>query len=116
MSIPEQNYQDAIKFLKFCIDQLKSTDSTIHNALIFFLTQSPNDQLQKEYLDKQEKKEKINFDLDFGLRRFERTGQIVSLIRVYSMMGLYHEAIAIALKHDLVREAKNLANKPGNDE
>lgn len=47
MSINKNFKKNGITFLFHCIDKLKQTDKTLHNVLIFFLTDNPDEEEQK---------------------------------------------------------------------
>lgn len=53
------------------------------------------------------------FDLDFALRMFKNNNLIKGQIKIYGMMGLYNEAVDLALKHnDNIELAEEYAQKP----
>ena len=41
MNIPYSMRKHGIDFLQYCIDKLQVTDKSLHNILIFFLTEPP---------------------------------------------------------------------------
>ena len=64
--------------------------------------------------------------MDFALRNFQKHDLIKSQIKVYgyfglifhyfsnnsSMMGLYSDAVSLALDNNMIEDAKDLASKP----
>jgi len=58
----------------------------------------------------------LYFDLDFALRIFKRKNQMKAQIIIYGMMGLYTEAVTLALDNNNIEIAKSYANKPENDD
>ena len=62
--------------MKYCIKDLHCKEKSIHNILIFFLSDTPRPDKLIEHLEDQEKKmmdhKTVNFDLDFAVRLFER--------------------------------------------
>lgn len=110
MEVPINKREHAINFLYHCIDKLECQEKAIYNILIFFLAESEDAEAQLEhFLDKQEsflqENEILYFDLDYALRIFKRKNLIEAQISVYSMMGLYMEAINLALEHDKFEKA-----------
>jgi hypothetical protein len=87
MNIPEDKRKFGIEFLEHSISKLNCTDKSIHNILLFFLTQPPNKKKLAEYLTDQEsmlaEKEKVAFDLDFALRIFKGSNLIEPQITIY---------------------------------
>ena len=58
----------------------------------------------------------LYFDLDFALRIFKRKSLMKAQIIIYGMMGLYTEAVTLALDNNNIEIAKSYANKPENDD
>ena len=55
----------------------------------------------------------VMFDLDFALRMFKKNDLVKGQIKIYGMMGLYNEAVNLALKHgDNIELAEEYAKKP----
>lgn len=110
----------AVNYIKQIMETSKN--KLLHNLYIFFLAQSSEIAGQDElinYLDQQEILQKNNqpiyFDKDFALnvcKYFERhEGQI----RVYGMLGLYEEAVKLAIKDKNFAQAKKYANMPADE-
>lgn len=120
MNIPEDRRKFGINFLEFSIKNLDCKDKSIHNILIFFLTQPPDLRKLSAYLAEQERllqeREKVNFDLDFALRLFSTSQLVEPQITIYGMMGLYTESVQLALQNGLIEKAKEYARKPIDDD
>lgn len=58
------------------------------------------------------KKERLDFDLDFGLRLFKNYKIVEAQIIVYGKMYLFSEAVSLALEHNKEEMAKEYADKP----
>jgi hypothetical protein len=58
----------------------------------------------------------LNFDEDFALRLFKRHNLHEAQILVYGNMGLYREAVNLALDNGQYPLAKEYANKPEYDD
>jgi hypothetical protein len=120
MNIPEDKRRYGIQFLEHSIKNLDCKDKSIHNILIFFLTQPPDLRKLQGYLNEQERflieREKVNFDLDFALRLFSGSNLIEPQITIYGMMGLFTESVQLALQFNLIEKAKDYARRPADDD
>lgn len=120
MDIPLKHRQHGINFLKYCIEVKGCKEKTIYNILIFFLSEEEKLDALYDFLRKQEEcvahEENIHFDLDFALRIFKRKNIVVGQISIYGMMGLYNEAVTLALENNEIEVAKIYAEKPENED
>lgn len=98
MNIPDQKRVHGIELLRYCIEELRSREKSLHNILIFFYATSPKEKLPE--LIELMKKGRLEFDLDFGLRLFKNYKMVEAQIIVYGKMYLYGEAVALALEHN----------------
>lgn len=110
MNIPDNKRVHGIELLRYCVEELKSRDRSLHNILIFFYATSPKEKHAEliELMDKS----RLEFDLDFGLRLFRNYKMAEAQIIVYGKMYLYGEAVALALEHNKEELAKKYADKP----
>lgn len=92
----------AIRYLKFCINHLKNTESIIHNTLIAFYASNENmdEAPLVAFLEEQGSSGATYYDIDFALRLCTKYNRIQSSVHIYSSMDQYEEAIKIALAHD----------------
>jgi hypothetical protein len=60
--------------------------------------------------------QKVALDLDFALRLFKRNNLVKAQISIYGMMGLYGEAVSLALESGELEIAKEYAKKPKDDD
>jgi hypothetical protein len=102
------------KYLEFCINELDRTDSVLHNFLItIYATEYPDKLLP--YLKMQgENLDSVNYDTKLALRECVSAKQDVASVHILSVMGLYQEAVELALKTDLSL-AKATAEKQRNN-
>nr|XP_022303010.1 vacuolar protein sorting-associated protein 18 homolog [Crassostrea virginica] len=106
---------EAIKYLEFCIEQLDNKDQAIHNYLLSLYAKLKPDQLMT-YLNIQGTDEDtICYDLKYALRLCAEHGHKRACVHIYSLMGLYEEAVDLALQVD-VDLAKQQADKPEEDD
>ncbi|EGR34772.1 vacuolar sorting protein, putative [Ichthyophthirius multifiliis] len=117
MSIHMEKRDQGINYIQHLLNN-GCKDKVIHNILILFLSDPSKKNKLKEHLYQQEKilqeKEQVNFDLEFALRLF-RTNKLYSpQIQIYGMMGMYSEAVELALKTNHIQLAKQYADKPIN--
>lgn len=102
---------EAIRYLETCVQKLDNREPAIHNFLLsLYAKLKPDDlmtylQLQGEHLDD------ICYDVKYALRLCSECQHKRACVHVYSLMGLYEEAVDMALEVD-VELAKQQANKP----
>lgn len=103
----------AIRYLKFCINHLKSTDAIIHNTLVAFYASNTamNEAPLVTFLEEQSSGSGVYYDTDFALRLCTKYNRIQSSVHIYSSMGQYEEAIKIALANDNTELAGLVADR-----
>ncbi|XP_067928521.1 vacuolar protein sorting-associated protein 18 homolog [Watersipora subatra] len=111
---PGQTHE-AIRFLEFCIRSLKNQDQAIHNYLISLYADFDADRLLQYLKVQGQDAESVNYDLKYALRLCSEKRLYKACIHIYSTMGLYSEAVNLALEVDLSL-AKENAHKPSDDE
>ncbi|KAG0232703.1 hypothetical protein BGW42_007957 [Actinomortierella wolfii] len=106
----------AIRYLSYVVTQLNNTDPAIHNFLLtLYATQPTRDEsallkfLANEGQD-------MHYNLDYALRICAQNNRIQSCVNIYSSMGLYGEAVELALKHNDLELARINADKPEDDD
>ncbi|KAL7274549.1 tethering complex subunit [Rhizina undulata] len=105
----------ALRYLHFVIHQMGSTDAAVHNTLISIYASHPSkdeSQLLK-YLETHTVDSK--YDADFALRLCIQHNHVQSCVHIYSSMGLYLQAVELALKHGNVELASIVADRPEDD-
>ncbi|MBE7181417.1 MAG: hypothetical protein INR71_09460, partial [Terriglobus roseus] len=106
-----------MRYLTFCITQLQSSLPSIHNTLISLYASSPSrDESQLlAYLRAQSAAHEQNYDADFALRLCIQHQRVQSCVHIYTSMHQYSQAVEMALKHDEVELAADVADRPEND-
>ncbi|KAI8344695.1 Pep3/Vps18/deep orange family-domain-containing protein [Chlamydoabsidia padenii] len=106
----------AVRYLSFVVSTLGSTDAAIHNFLLtLYAIQSTPDETALLAFLKNEGRD-MHYNLDYALRLCSQNGRSQSCVHIYSQMGLYEEAVNLALKsHDIELACIN-ADKPENDD
>ncbi|KAF0458989.1 vacuolar protein sorting protein 18 [Gigaspora margarita] len=116
---PENVTQNqAIRYLHYVVTQLNNTDPAIHNFLLTLFATQPSSNNDESFLLKflaTEGKEP-HYNMDYALRLCSQNGKTQSCVRIYSNMGLFEEAVDLALKHNDLELAKINADKPDDDE
>lgn len=109
----EQNL--AIRYLLYAINSLKSKDSAVHNTLIslYASDKSKDETALLEYLQFHDLER--CYDTDFALRLCIKHQRVQSCIFIYSSMGLYEEAVDLAIKNDNIELASVVADRPSDD-
>ncbi|KAK7491492.1 hypothetical protein BaRGS_00017321 [Batillaria attramentaria] len=106
---------DAIRYLEACVQKFDNRDPAIHNFLLSLYAKLQPDNLMT-YLQLQgESLDDICYDVKYALRLCAEYDHKRACVHVYSLMGLYEEAVDMALSVD-VELAKQQANKPDEDD
>ena len=110
------NQNQAARYLLFCINQLHSTDAAVHNTLISIYAShpSPSETALLKYLSAESVHPPPSYDADFALRLCIQHSRVQSCVHIYSLMGQYASAVALALKHGEIELAASVADRPGD--
>ncbi|CAN6656943.1 vacuolar membrane protein Pep3p [Trichomonascus vanleenenianus] len=108
--------EQAIRYLKFAIDTLGSMDTVIHNALILIYASSTIDEQPLLKFLQQTEKSAPGFDFDFALRVCTQFNRIKCSVSIYTSMGLYEDAVKLALRKNDIDLAARVADTAINDE
>eukprot|EP01113_Clastostelium_recurvatum_P023090 TRINITY_DN2761_c0_g1_i3.p1 TRINITY_DN2761_c0_g1~~TRINITY_DN2761_c0_g1_i3.p1 ORF type:complete len:987 (-),score=308.24 TRINITY_DN2761_c0_g1_i3:8-2968(-) len=100
-----------IRYLQHCVRNLNNTDPAIHNYLLSLYAKQPE---QGELLDFLRQDETF-YDKRYALRLCTKEGKLEACVLIYSAMGLYEEAVDLALKVN-IELAKQNADKPEDDD
>jgi len=116
----QHNNKDSIKYaiayLEHCINNLKNQDQAIHNYLISLYCKMDEERPLLTYLNRQgEDGDSVCYDLKYALRLCSENQKNQSAVQIYSAMGLYEEAVDLALIVD-IDQAKIYADKPEYDD
>ncbi|KAH9519313.1 Vacuolar protein sorting-associated protein 18 like protein [Bulinus truncatus] len=106
---------EAIKYLEFCIQKLDNKDQAIHNFLLSLYAKLQPDDLMKYLQQQGENPETICYDVKYALRLCSEFNLKKACVHIYSLMGLYEEAVDMALCVD-VELAKQQAEKPDEED
>ncbi|XP_055957598.1 vacuolar protein sorting-associated protein 18 homolog [Patella vulgata] len=111
----KQQGNEAIRYLEFCVQQLDNKDTAIHNYLVSLYAKIQPANLMI-YLEMQgENSDNICYDVKYALRLCTEYKHTKACVHVYCIMGLYEEAVDMALSVD-VELAKQMASKPDEDD
>ncbi|KAF9428590.1 hypothetical protein BGZ94_001853 [Podila epigama] len=105
----------AIRYLSYVVTQLENTDPAIHNFLLtLYATQPTRDESALLTFLSTEGRA-MHYNLDYALRICTQNDRILSCVNIFSSMGLYGEAVDLALKHNDLELARINADKPEDD-
>lgn len=106
----------AIRYLKYAIDVLKIQEPVIHNTLISIYASSPDidESALLQFLEDYQL-QMAAFDFDFALRICNQFNRTQCAVHIYSAMGLYEEAVRLALRKGDIDLAMLVADRPMND-
>ncbi|KAI1305565.1 hypothetical protein EDD11_004922 [Mortierella claussenii] len=106
----------AIRYLSYVVTSLENTDPAIHNFLLtLYATQPTRDESQLLMFLATEG-HAMHYNLDYALRICTQNNRIQSCVNIFSSMGLYGEAVDLALKHNDLELARINADKPEDDD
>eukprot|EP01112_Ceratiomyxa_fruticulosa_P020451 TRINITY_DN6960_c0_g1_i1.p1 TRINITY_DN6960_c0_g1~~TRINITY_DN6960_c0_g1_i1.p1 ORF type:complete len:978 (+),score=224.54 TRINITY_DN6960_c0_g1_i1:223-3156(+) len=106
-----ESTNQAIRYLQHCVGVLKNTDPAIHNYLISLYAKQSDTTPLLQFLQSADS----HYDQRYALRLCTKEGKLQACVLIYSAMGLYEEAVDLALKVDL-ELAKVNADKPEDDD
>ena len=107
---------EAIRYLEFCIQVLDVRDQAIHNYLMSLYAKLGKEEQLLKYLNFQgTDADNVCYDLKYALRLCSEHELKKACVHIYSTMGLFEEAVDLALGVD-VDLAKQNANNPEDDE
>ncbi|KAJ3120771.1 hypothetical protein HK098_004251 [Nowakowskiella sp. JEL0407] len=107
----------AIRYLQYACNKLGNQDPLIHNYLLSLYVAVSTPENEDELLRfLSEEKDDPHFDLQYALRLCSQRGLMQSSVQIYSAMGLYEQAVKLALKHNDLELARINADKPDDDE
>lgn len=113
--VPVQQNQ-AIRYLNFVISNNIDCPASVHNTLISMYATLPSssESMLLSYLESQPSPPP--YDADFALRLCIQHQRVQACVHIYSSMGLFLEAVELALEYDDIDLAAIVADKPeGND-
>ncbi|KAK3863078.1 hypothetical protein Pcinc_031108 [Petrolisthes cinctipes] len=106
---------DILKYLEYCVDKLKATDEVLHNFLITLYTVEAPDKLLPYLKLQDDDSQSVHYDVKFALRECMSVGEDRACVHILTTMGLYQQAVELALKIDTAL-AKATANRPKYDQ
>jgi hypothetical protein len=114
---PPPQPNQAVRYLSFVINTIGSADPSIHNTLISILASSsnPDETTLLSYLKAQSYLPKPLYDADFALRLCIQHNRVQSCVHIYTSMSQYARAVDLALKHDAIDLASQVADQATAD-
>ena len=108
----------AVRYLRFCVDHLQLTTPVIHNTLlsIYASHPSPSERELLSYLSAHSLSSPPPYDADFAFRLCIQHNRVQSAVQIYSSMGEYTSAVNLALKHDEIDLASLIADRPSDSD
>lgn len=93
-----QQISEAIRYMEFCVYQLKETQQAIHNYLLSLYALCRPDSLLSYLEQAGSHSDKIHYDLKYALRLCAEHGHHRACVHVYKVMEMYEEAVDLALQ------------------
>ena len=103
-----------IRYLEYCVNDLDRTDSVLHNFLITIYASYNPDELLRYLKLQGDNIEGVYYDAKIALRECLSAKQEKAAVHILTVMGLYQEAVSLALKFD-IELAKATADRQRND-
>ena len=110
------NQNQAVRYLKFVVDNFPDCSASVHNTLISVMASHPvsSETALLSYLEQQPSPPL--YDADFALRLCIQHDRVQSCVHIYSTMGQYQQAVELALQHNDIELAAIVADRlEGND-
>jgi hypothetical protein len=109
----------AVRFLTHAIFERKSTETALHTLLLTLHASHPDESRLLRFLSSAPDDPSTNspcFDLDYALRLCASSGRTGACAVIYARMGMWAEAVDLALRVGDVALAKIHADKPASEE
>lgn len=106
---------DILRYFEYCVDKLEITDEVLHNFLITLYAVEAPDKLLSYFKLQGDDSLGVHYDVKFALRECMSVGEEKACVHILTTMGLYQEAVELALKLD-ISLAKAMANRPKYDQ
>ncbi|GFT12641.1 vacuolar protein sorting-associated protein 18 homolog [Trichonephila clavipes] len=107
---------EAIRYLEYCVDKMGVRDQAIHNYLLTLYARLQETEKLMTYLQRQDET-LVPYDQKYALRICsELPGLEKACVHIYATMGLYEEAVDLALKVDIDLAKENADRPEDNDD
>ncbi|KAG0306462.1 hypothetical protein BGZ98_002342 [Dissophora globulifera] len=106
----------AIRYLSHVVTNLGNTDPAIHNYLLTLYARQPTRDESALLTFLATQGQAMHYNLDYALRICTQNDRIQSCVNIFSSMGLYGEAVDLALRHNDLELARINADKPEDDD
>lgn len=93
-----QQVNEAIRYMEFCVTELKETQQAIHNYLLSLYASCRPDSLLSYLEQAGTYADNIHYDLKYALRLCAEHGHHRACVHVYKVMEMYEEAVGLALQ------------------
>uniref|UniRef100_A0A060T7U8 ARAD1C30690p n=1 Tax=Blastobotrys adeninivorans TaxID=409370 RepID=A0A060T7U8_BLAAD len=106
----------AVRYLKYAIETLDVKDVVVYNTLItIYAADSSQDESPLLQSLQELSSSGAALDYDYALRICMQCNRLESSVYIYSVIGMYEEALRLALKRNDNELAASIADKPSND-
>ncbi|KAJ2676350.1 tethering complex subunit [Coemansia sp. RSA 1085] len=106
----------AIRYLRFCIQKQVCRDPVVYNYYLTLLVKDSASDSESELMSFLTTYGKdMLYDPDYALRMCKRYGRIQSCVHLYSLLKLHEDAVELALKQGDIELAQIHAERPDDD-
>eukprot|EP01090_Pellita_catalonica_P018899 TRINITY_DN6253_c0_g2_i1.p1 TRINITY_DN6253_c0_g2~~TRINITY_DN6253_c0_g2_i1.p1 ORF type:complete len:521 (+),score=75.96 TRINITY_DN6253_c0_g2_i1:37-1563(+) len=112
----EGDEHHGMRYLEFCVRELHNSDPALHNYLIsLYAAEGAKDEGRTKVLHDYIRSPIAHYDKEYALRLCMQQDRKRACVHIYSMMGLFEEAVDLALTVDLELAQRN-ADLPSDSE
>ncbi|KAK9832068.1 hypothetical protein WJX81_003754 [Elliptochloris bilobata] len=113
---PKQARTDALRYVRFCVGRLGSTDAAVHNLAVALYAAAEDEGALLEYLAAA--RDPLGaplYEPQFALRVARQGGHLKACVQLFCELNLYEDAVMLALSFDRSL-ATAVAARPEDDE
>ena len=92
-----QEESQVLEYLKWCIEDQKNENRTVHDLFVYLLVNQRNTDLLETYLKETKESENIYFTKEYALRLAIEGRKWKACVLLYRLLELYEEAVDLAL-------------------
>ncbi|KAL9642085.1 hypothetical protein ABK040_004133 [Willaertia magna] len=94
-----QEDSQALEYLRYCIEEQKNENRTIHDLYVYLLANQRHPELLENFLRDVKESENVYFTKEYAFRVLVERKRWKACVLLYRLMELYEEAVDLALDH-----------------
>ncbi|KAF0973075.1 hypothetical protein FDP41_008739 [Naegleria fowleri] len=92
-----QDESQVLDYLKWCIEDQKNENRTVHDLFVYLLVNNRNTELLETFLKETKESENVYFTKEYALRLAVEGRKWTACVLLYRLLELYEEAVDLAL-------------------